>query len=492
MFRANWEIESGSTTHIFSIGYDNNYNQGFVFKEKPNNGSYYKRISTVSKLNGIWGSSINNIYSVGTNGKIIKSTNGTYSSSWTTITSPTTKNLNGVYGASDEYIYAVGEDGTILYYGGATYNNQWHLVPNITSETLNSVWGSDRTGLYAVGNNGTIIYLGYPSNKIGGHILPLSKNAELSSKWNNTDKYLSYSIQAKTLWGDELNYGASGINFRWHQPVLGKYAGYGISFMRYDSSLNVVNDMIPDTIKPEFQGVNEKNDKLLMVLWEQYIDANVEKRRWLAYKDITADSNVKKSLNDTPRDLSSLIIRVHEKHVEGVKVNDIDIFYGNANSSNQASDSIYNNTGRNEYNPTLKLGSDAIKWPVFNLDYWTDCDESSPVVSCDEADSFTLVDNVSVELNPVQGTTIQKYWIVNPNADMVVLKNNFTIRAHRFTSPDGASFGTQSDRSEIGLHVFGDIGNYSSQSLVSFTDFTVQLGVDADGADIDSSFGSLQ
>jgi len=492
MFRANWETVSGSTAHIFSVGYDNYYKKGFIFKEKPNYRSYYKRFSGVSKLNGIWGSSINNIYTVGDGGKILKSANGSNSNSWSQVTSPTTNNLKGVYGASDKFIYAVGTDGTILYYGGATYNNKWHLVPNITSQTLNSVWGSDRTGLYAVGNNGTIIYLGYPSNKIGGHILPLSKNAQLSSKWSSTGKYLSYSIQTKVLWGDSLGYGASGICFRWHQPVSGKYAGYGISFMRYDSSLNAVNDMIPNTIKPEFQGINEKKDKLLMVLWEQYIDANVEKKRWLAYKDITDDTNIKKIVNTTPRDLSSLIVRVHEKKVEGIKVNDIDIYYGNANSLNQAPDSQYNNTQRNEYNPTFKPVSDSIKWPVFDLGYWTGCDGSSPIVTCDEADSFTLVDNVSVELNPIKGTTAQKYWIVNPNADMVVLKNNYTIRAHRFTSPNGANFGTQSDRSEIGLHVFGDIGDYNSQSLVSFTDFAVQLGVDADAVDTDSSFGSLQ
>ena len=40
--------------------------------------------------------------------------------------------------------------------------------------------------------------------------------------------------------------------------------------------------------------------------------------------------------------------------------------------------------------------------------------------------------------------------------------------------------------------VFGDLGNYGSQGLVSFTDFAVQLGVEADAVDIDSSFGDLQ
>jgi hypothetical protein len=493
MFRANWEVKSGTTDHIFSVGYDQGGSpKGFVFKEKPNSNSYYKTLSTVSALNGIWGSSLNNIYSVGSNGTILRSTNGTNSNAWQEITSPTTQNLNGVYGASDSYIYAVGDDGTILYYGGEATNNEWQKVDGVTSNTLNSVWGSDRTGLYAVGNNGTIIYLGYPSNKIGGHILPLSKNSELSAKWSSTDKYLSYSIQAKTLWGDDLHYGVSGINFRWHQPVSGKYAGYGISFMRYDSSLNEINDKIPDTIKPEFQGVNEKHDKLLIVLWEQYVENNIENRRWLAYKDISADSNVVKADDGTPRDLSSLIIRVHEKKVEGVKVNDIEVFYGNASADSQSVDSVYNNTTRGRYNPTFGPLSDTINWPVSDLENWRNCGNPSPVVTCSEADKYTLVDNVSVEATPTPGNASVRYWVVNPNATQVILKNNYTIRAHRFTTPGSGSFGTQSARSEIGLHVFGDIGDYNSQSLVSFTDFAVQLGVDAEAIDTESGFGSIQ
>ncbi|MBU0463795.1 MAG: hypothetical protein KKE12_09340, partial [Proteobacteria bacterium] len=490
MFRSNWETISGNTTHIFSVGYDKSKNQGFIFKEQPQQGSYYKRIPSIKSINGIWGSSINNIYVVGDGGKITRSTNGTKSKSWKSIASPTKKDLNGIYGASDDYIYAAGDDGTILYYGGAAYKNKWQEVPSITSQTLNSVWGSDKTGIYAVGDNGTIIFLGYPSKQIGGLVLPLSKNTELAKEWSTTSKYLSYSIQAKTVWGDDLDYGASGICFRWHQPISGKYAGYGVSFMRYDSSLNSFNDMIPDGIKPEYQGVNEKNDKLLLVLWEQYLSGGAEQRRWLAYKDVTLDTKVVKSSNKTPRDLSSLFVRVDEKRIDGVKINDITIYYGNASASNQSPDNKYNNTTRNEYNPTF-ISSGTIKWPVFNLDDWTKCPNGPNLITCNEADSFTLADNVSVAANPVPGDSATKYWIINPLADMTISNNSFSIRASRFTSPDGSTFGTQSDRSEIGLHVFGDIGEYGTQELVSFADFAVQLGVKTDGVDSESSFGNL-
>ncbi|MFH2092117.1 MAG: hypothetical protein ABIJ31_07115 [Pseudomonadota bacterium] len=461
-------------------------------------------------LRGVWGSSFSNIYAVGDGGAIYQNTSGnapdyegtgwrrprwedTWQGQWRKISAadvPTTKNLNGVYGNSATDFYVIGDDGTILYNKG----NGFELVPtaDVTTQTLNSIWGSDRTGIYAVGNNGTIVFLGYPANQIGGLVLPLSKNNELAAQWSSTQKFLSYTIQAKTVWGDSLAYGASGICFRWHQPQAGKYAGYGISFVRYDSSQNGVNDLIPDAIKPGFHGTNELNDRLLLVLWEQYVQGGAEQRRWIAYKDISSDSKVVKASNGSVRDLSSLIVRVHEKKVEGLKVNDIQVYYGNASASNQTADNVYNNTVRNEYNPTFGTLSNSIKWPVFNLDNWKSCPDGPDGITCEQADSFTLVDNVSVSANPVASTESTQYWIVNPSADQVVLMNGITIRASRFTTPDGDSFGSQSDRSEIGLHVYGDIGDYGTQSLVSFADFAVQLGVKTDAQNSESSFGSLQ
>jgi len=493
-------------------------------------------------LRGVWGSSFSNIYAVGDSGAIYHNTGGdapdygggywerqkywngkkwkwrniwippvewddSWQGKWIKIDSgdvPTTENLNGIYGNNENDFYVIGDNGTIIYNKGEGFQ-----LPNnkVTTENLNSIWGSDSTGIYAVGDNGTIVFLGYPSNQIGGHILPLSKNSELAQKWADTQNYLSYSIQVKTVWGNELAYGAAGICFRWHQSdVSGKYEGYGISFIRYDSSGNAYNDMIPDSIKPGFRGVNEKDDQLLLVLWEQFVEDETEQKRWIAYKDITDDGNVKKTSNGTPRDLSSLFVRVHEKRVEGVKVNDINIYYGNASEDSeddQSADQKYNNTIRNEYNPTFETGPNTIKWPVFDIDKvtmtWTQCSsliDTDLIVACEaageEADSFTLVDNVSVAEDPVKADGTTKYWIVNPAADFVILKNSFTIRARRFTSPDGSDFGTQSERSEIGLHVFGDIGDSGTQSLVSFTDFAVQLGVDADAVNAESSFGSLQ
>ncbi len=164
--------------------------------------------------------------------------------------------------------------------------------------------------------------------------------------------------------------------------------------------------------------------------------------------------------------------------------------------TDQGYDNKYNNTIRNEYNATFGTDSDIIKWPVFDLDDWTNCpNPAGSNTACETADSFTLVDNVTVEATPIKpaGNALDpNLWIINSASDLVILKNNYTIRTSRFTSPTGASFGTQSERSEIGLHVYGDIGDSNSNTRVSFTDFAVQLGVDADGVDTESSFGGLQ
>ncbi len=463
-------------------------------------------------LRGIWGSSWNNVYVVGGKGKIYRSqagsapdygnkTNATmdwntsWQGGWKKINDANIPNvnLNGVYGNSADDFYVIGDNGTILYNKG----NGFEQVPTngVTSENLNSIWGSDTTGIYAVGNNGTIVFLGYPTNKIGGHILPLKKNAEIADKWRRTQKFLNYRIQVKTVWGEDLDYGASGICFRWHEEEPGKYAGYGLSFLRHDPSNDAsmangsnYNDMIPDGIKPYFRGIKENNNTLLLVLWEQYVQGGAEHRRWIAYKNLRGDNKTHRDhKNGPPVDLASLVVKVHEKSIEGKKINDINVYYGNArDKASQTSDKLYNNKLRNRYNASFGRRKDKIQWPS-DIDTWSHCTSN-----CQDIDRFTLVDNVSVDAVPIPATPALKYWIVNPAADSVILRNGFTIRAGRFTSPSGNSFGNQSQRSEIGLHVFGDIGDHGSQRLISFTDFAVQLGVDADGEDTQSSFGNLK
>ncbi|NCD33626.1 MAG: hypothetical protein EOL87_09470 [Spartobacteria bacterium] len=475
MFKSVWEYYDGRDYNIFGCG-NISYSDygGFVYKEWPSSGTYLEwyAFSGVQSINAMWGTSLYNVYAVGDDGKIFKTDNVNVASSWrsSSQTSPTTRDLNGVYGGSEDYIFAAGDAGTIIFNDGTG----WDLVldkdgENVMPNTLNSVWGSERTGIYAVGDNGTIVYLGYPANAIGGYALPISNNEQFTNHWADT-KYLSYSIQTKVVWGDDLDYAASGFNFRWHREAVGKYGGYGVSFMRYDSSENAYNDLIPDSIKPGFHGTDEKDDRLLIVLWKQLVVSGEEQRTWLAYKDVTDDTKMR--TGNHLRDLSTIMARVEEGRSGGVKMNYITLYYGNASDSLQAGDTQYDNTTRKKYNPEFATGDLAgtTLWPPYKVTNWAVSN-----------DYFTVVDDVSVAESPSAPATAGAYWEINSGSGIERSPgNSFTLRDASFTSPPGSSFGSQEERPEIALHVYGDVGDYGSQSLVSFSEFRLQLGVHKD------------
>ena len=400
-----------------------------------------------------------------------------------------------MYGNADNDFYVIGDAGTILYNKGAVAGKDFILVPNENNETLNSIWGSDRTGIYAVGENGTIIFLGYPKNSIGEMMLPLAKNEALSDKWTDKEKLLNYQVQLKSVWDENLEYAGAGINFRWHQSEThsDKYEGYGVSLLRYDSSENTYNDLIPNVIKPEYMASLEKNDKTLIVVWKQYVEGGAEKKNWLVYKDISDDTNA--VINQKFKDLDSLVLKVQEKIINGVKTNEINIFYGNASGEYQTADNQYDNIVRYRYNPTFApVGyTGSIKWPEENLDIWEKCDEA---LNCTSKDFLTMVKDVSVAQNPELAdfdTNNKGYWVINPLAnDVELLSDRQTIRTGTHTTPSGDTFGTQAERSEIGIHVFGNIGATGTNERIHFTDFAVTLGVDRSGSNQDSQFGTIK
>nr|MDA3832193.1 hypothetical protein [Spirochaetales bacterium] len=102
----------------------------------------------------------------------------------------------------------------------------------------------------------------------------------------NTYGTVSYSMQTKVGWLSDLKYAAQGINFRWHEspPGSGKYQGYAVSFMVFDSRTTCSGDYIPNSIKPG-RG-NSLNNHLLLVLWKQEVVGGVETRKWLAYAEL--------------------------------------------------------------------------------------------------------------------------------------------------------------------------------------------------------------
>lgn len=100
-------------------------------------------------LRGIWGFNVNNIFSVGHNGVVLKWDG----SMWTSIPSGITSALYAVWGPEPSNVFAVGQNGTILKWNGS----MWSVQMSGTTANLYGVWGSDINNVWAVGANGTIL-----------------------------------------------------------------------------------------------------------------------------------------------------------------------------------------------------------------------------------------------------------------------------------------------------------------------------------------------
>ena len=156
--------------------------------------------------------------------------------------------------------------------------------------------------------------------------------------------HVDYDLQVKAGWYMGLQAAVSGLSFRWHETAhnSGLFQGYGLAFMRYTYSASGCGsgyDYIPNSIKPPGLA-----NKLLLVLWEQRVEGGVEKRRWLAYADlgtpatypnpragndlkvVGAQDNVDGLINDD----SLVMVRIKEKYIQGQRVNEINVFYGDA------------------------------------------------------------------------------------------------------------------------------------------------------------------
>lgn len=98
---------------------------------------------TTALLYAVWGTSVTNVYAVGSGGAILHF-NG---SSWASMASGTTSNLYAVWGSSATDVFAVGFGGTILHYDGS----HWASMASGSSGPLNGVWGASPADVYAVG-----------------------------------------------------------------------------------------------------------------------------------------------------------------------------------------------------------------------------------------------------------------------------------------------------------------------------------------------------
>jgi len=244
------------------------------------------------------------------------------------------------------------------------------------------------TSVWATFQNYTLITDPEDGNcRIGSVIVPLktTSTSALRDSWT-TYGSVSYDVQVKVGWYQDLLYAAQGINIRWHESATsGKYEGYGISFMSFNNQTNCTSniDNIPNTIKPGSS--NSLRGKLLLVLWRQSVVGGTEKRSWLAYADLGLVNGTTGQMNDPKvmgnqasydsdpiTDNVTLVIRVEDKVSGSQRYNEIKILYGdpstntNRTSGTRGLDTILTNVYRGSYLPKCS----ASQFPLWPSNYF--------------------------------------------------------------------------------------------------------------------------
>jgi hypothetical protein len=295
---------------------------------------------------------------------------------------------------------------------------------------------------------------------------------------------LSYDVQTKTGWGVSRSYGAGGISFRLHEEgTTGSYNYYGLSFMRYLTPIRPCNgpqidDDIPDQIKPT--PVDNPNlwsywtlaGRSLLVLWKQDYGADPI-REWIAYKDLSGDACVLGGQwsGDGPcvTDNSSLWVRVVEKTVNGAKVNELSVYYGDASNpdnwggcgGSRPGNAVPRDsgTGRKVYFPSYDYAAGASPypaWPYIDVDDWAAA-----------GDYMTFVQHGGGAPPACTPCT----WDRVRGAGVQVTDDGGTLILPDFTTPSSGTF--PANRDEVGLHAVGKGGN--ANNAIVFDEFTIRL-----------------
>ncbi len=311
-------------------------------------------------------------------------------------------------------------------------------------------------------------------------------------------------------------------------PDLCCYAATGVTIINSDSqeyaeldealhNTEGHNDYIPNSIKPAGMGTwlskgyyppssnyeqsynypawndsSNEGDRLLLVLWQQKVEGNVQYRRLLAYKDMTHDTFIK-GKQDTydgrvVNDETCLLLRIREGYSGTTKINKINIFYGDSSRLVNYSTRTKNMykydilKRRMAYWGGFKLpdqskptaGWSAL-WPPRNLVYWAssynEFDYFSHIEKPDTDDipnDAPLKDPDAFQWDYMASTTgTIESWDTEGTA-IFTLDDSGTITISDFTTPDSGSY----DATEIGLGAFF---NSANSVLVSFSDFSIRI-----------------
>ena len=218
---------------------------------------------------------------------------------------------------------------------------------------------------------------------------------------NITGNYLGYDAQIKVGFSQSsaehpIPFSvAAGLSFRLSEVAEGsttEYNGYGLSFVRGDSSDGVGSGLLPEII-PAGQ-----DDRSLIVLWQQTVDGSDVERDWLAYKILSSFEN---PIYETDFDQDAQgweIISPNDSSINQWTWMDSSVFWGWIGSPLFPKFIIFGSTGEsgsNEWHGGFQYpeddGNDT------NTDDW--------IYLCDEADANITVSFQNNSLNSGTGDT---------------------------------------------------------------------------------------
>lgn len=131
----------------FTVGVTDGVNSAYQQLTITINGM--SKVSAANLL-GIWGSSPDSVFAVGSGGTILFYDG----KAWTSMKSGTTNTLHAVWGSSGNDVYAVGNNGTVLHYDGST----WKAVDVTVNYDLYNIWGSSADDIFASGSQGSVLH----------------------------------------------------------------------------------------------------------------------------------------------------------------------------------------------------------------------------------------------------------------------------------------------------------------------------------------------
>jgi type II secretory pathway pseudopilin PulG len=359
-----------------------------------------------------------------------------------------------------------------------------------------------------------------PGCPMGFHTAQMrdSIGEDIREVWQDYN-HVDYDLQVKVGWYLGLQAAVSGLNFRWHETThhSGLFEGYGLAFMRYTYSASGCGtgyDYIPNSIKPTGQA-----NKLLLVLWEQRVEGGVERRRWLAYADLGTPATypnprtgndlkvvgAQDAVDGLVNDNALLMARVRENFIQGQRVNEINVFYGDASpyyDGERTPNSVATDITRKRMFPQWIRSDLFPRWPSNKLGLFSYTDSGISytinnfwvfdyLTTIDPTyyDFFTLVsasDKIGPDpSSPTPTTPVVNpvRWIINPafadpepdpglnpgNTDLVkLLPDKATLRTYKFV------LNTFDDHNnEVGIHGMGNLN--SSDRVVAFDDFAIQI-----------------